>query len=127
MKWIWVDASALVSLHDESLSEHGGASGLRDRGLFQSAMARPQNLALYGQPDVAELAACYAHGLAKNHPFVDGNKRVAFLAAGIFLFLNGYRLVATQQQATNTMLALAAGELDEPSYAEWLRKHIVRV
>ena len=81
-------AEALILLHDESLAEHGGAAGIRDRGLFEPALARPINLALYEQPDVFDLAASYAHGLAKNHPFVDGNKRCAFLAAGLFLALN---------------------------------------
>lgn len=123
MAWVWVHAEALILLHDESLAEHGGAAGIRDRGLFESALARPMNLALYGQPDVFDLAASYAHGLAKNHPFVDGNKRSAFLAAGLFLAMNGMRLAASQVDATTTMLALAAGDLDEASYAAWLRAH----
>lgn len=123
--WVWVDAGALRLLHDESLAEHGGASGIRDEGMFESAMSRPRNLALYGAPDVADLAASYAYGLARNHPFVDGNKRAGFLAAGLFLWLNGHRLVATQAEATVTMLGLAAGELDEVDYAAWLRAHIV--
>jgi death-on-curing protein len=123
--WIWVDPAALRLLHDESLAEHGGAPGVRDEGMFESAMGRPRNLALYGSPDVADLAASYAYGLARNHPFVDGNKRAGFLAAGLFLWLNGHRLVATQADATLTMLALAAGELPEADYAAWLREHIV--
>ena len=123
MAWVWVHAEALILLHDESLAEHGGAAGIRDRGLFESALARPINLALYDQPDVFDLAASYAHGLAKNHPFVDGNKRCAFLAAGLFLAMNGMRLAASQVDATTTMLALAAGEMDESSYAAWLRTH----
>lgn len=123
MARVWVHAEALILLHDESLAEHGGAAGIRDRGLFESALARPMNLALYGQPDVFDLAASYAHGLAKNHPFVDGNKRSAFLAAGLFLAMNGMRLAGSQVDATTTMLALAAGVLDEASYAAWLRAH----
>lgn len=123
MAWVWVHAEALILLHDESLAEHGGAAGIRDRGLFESALARPMNLALYGQPDVFDLAASYAHGLAKNHPFVDGNKRSAFLAAGLLLAMNGMRLAASQLDATTTMLALAAGDIDEASYAAWLRAH----
>jgi len=124
VKWRWIDRRTLVLLHDESIAEHGGASGIRDEGLFESALARPLNLAAYGEPDVAELAAAYGVGLAKNHAFVDGNKRVAFLAIGLFLALNGQRLVATQVDATLTMLAVAAGSLDEAGLAEWLRSHI---
>ena len=123
MSWRWVDRRALVLLHDDSLAEHGGAPGLRDEGLLESALARPINLAAYGQPDVAALAACYGVGLAKNHPFVDGNKRAAFLAMGLFLGLNGLRLRASQSDATLTMLAVAAGTLDEAALAEWLRRH----
>lgn len=123
MSWRWLDRRALELLHDESIAEHGGAPGLRDEGLLESALARPLNLAAYGQPDVAELAAAYGVGLAKNHAFVDGNKRVAFLAVGLFLALNGCRLVATQAEATLTMLAVAAGTLDEAALAQWLRAH----
>lgn len=123
MSWRWVERRALELLHDESIAEHGGAPGIRDAGLFESALARPLNLAAYGQPDVAELAAAYGVGLAKNHAFVDGNKRVAFLAVGMFLALNGRRLVATQAEATLTMLAVASGTLDEAQFAAWLRGH----
>jgi death-on-curing protein len=126
MTWRWVSRAALELLHDESLAEHGGAPGLRDEGLFESALARPRNLAHYGQPDCADLAASYGIGLAKNHPFVDGNKRVAFLAVGLFLALNGWRLVATQAEATLTMLAVAAGEIDEAALAHWIRAHAQR-
>lgn len=123
MSWRWIDRRALELLHDESIAEHGGAAGLRDVGLLESALARPLNLAVYGEPDVAELAAAYGVGLAKNHRFVDGNKRAAFLAVGLFLALNGKRLVATQADATLTMLAVAAGSMDEPAFAQWLREH----
>ena len=123
MSWRWIDRQALILLHDESLAEHGGSSGLRDQGLLESALARPQNLAAYGSPDVADLAAAYGVGIAKNHAFVDGNKRAAFLGVGLFPTLNGYRLVATQADATLTMLAVAAGELDEPTFAAWIREH----
>jgi death on curing protein len=126
MSWRWVDRKALELLHDESLAEHGGAPGLRDQGLFESALARPLNLAAYGEPDVFQLAAAYGVGLAKNHPFVDGNKRVAFLAVGLFLALNGHRLVAAQADATLTMLDVAAGTLDEEGLASWLRRHAQR-
>ena len=123
MSWRWVDRRALELLHDESIAEHGGLPGLRDEGLLESALARPLNLAAYGEPDVTELAASYGVGLAKNHAFVDGNKRVAFLAVGLFLALNGQRLVATQAEATLAMLDVAAGTLDEAAFAQWLREH----
>lgn len=126
MKWRCIDKRALVLLHDESLAEHGGATGIRDEGLLDSALARPLNLDAYGTPDFADLAASYAIGLAKNHPFVDGNKRAAFLATGLFLHLNGYRLRVSQADATLTMLAIAAGEMDEASFADWLRRHCVK-
>lgn len=122
--WKWVDKRALLLLHDESLAEHGGLQGLRDEGLLDSALARPLNLAAYNDPDVCELAASYCVGLAKNHPFVDGNKRAAFLALGLFLYSNGQRLTATQAEATLAVLAVAAGEWDEATLAAWLREHI---
>lgn len=125
MSWRFVDRQVLLMLHEESLAEHGGALGMRDEGLFESALARPQNLVQYGRPDTADLAASYGVGLAKNHAFVDGNKRVAFLAVGLFLALNGWRLQTTQAEATLTMLAVAAGELSEEALAAWLRSHIV--
>lgn len=124
--WKWIDKSVLLALHDESLALHGGASGVRDEGLLDSALMRPVNLAAYGEPDVADLAASYGLGLIKNPPFVDGNKRAAFLAAGLFLFLNNQRLVATQVDATLTMLDLAASELEEADFARWLRQHTER-
>jgi len=117
----WVDKQALLLLHGESLAVHGGLAGLRDEGLLDSALARPLNLAAYEMPDLFDLAASYGIGVAKNHPFNDGNKRAAFLAVGLFLALNGYRLNAGQVEATQTMLAVAAGELDEPGLAAWLR------
>lgn len=122
-RWRWIDRRALELLHDESLAEHGGAAGLRDEGLLESALARPRNLVAYGDPNVHQLAACYGVGLAKNHPFIDGNKRAAFLAVGMFLALNGQRLGAPQGDATLTMLAVAAGQMDEATFADWLRKH----
>ena len=123
MNWRWIDRRALELLHNESLAEHGGASGLRDEGLLESALARPLNVAAYGEPDVAELAASYGVGLAKNHAFVDGNKRAAFLAVGLFLALNGHRLRVSQVEATLTMLAVAAGEIREEEFAAWIREH----
>lgn len=122
--WIWVPREILLAVHAEQLAEHGGAEGLRDEGLFDSALARPQQLANYGEPDVADLAACYAFGLARNHPFIDGNKRTAFVAAQLFLRLNGWRIHADLVEVTIKMLQLAAGDLAEADYADWLRQHL---
>jgi death-on-curing protein len=122
--WRFISRRALELLHDESLAEHGGRPGLRDEGLLESALARPQQLLAYGEPDAAALAAAYAFGLVRNHAFVDGNKRAAFLGAGLFLALNGWRLAASQVEATRTMLALAASEMTEDVFADWLRQRI---
>ena len=122
--WKWVNRQVLLLLHEESLAEHGGAPGLRDEGLLDSALARPLNLALYAQPDVADFAASYGVGLAKNHAFVDGNKRAAFLAVGMFLAVNGYRLRATQADATLTVIDVPAGVINEAAFALWIRDHI---
>ena len=128
--WRWISKPALMMLHDESLAEHGGAEGVRDDGLLDSALARPLNIVAYSDPaappDVATLAASYGVGLAKNHAFVDGNKRAAFLAVGLFLALNGWRLQCTQAEATFTMLAVASGEVSEDAFAAWLRAHTAR-
>ncbi|MES1999851.1 MAG: type II toxin-antitoxin system death-on-curing family toxin [Pseudomonadota bacterium] len=122
--WRWFDKRALQLLHDESLAEHGGLPGLRDEGLLDSALARPLNLVAYGDPDLCELAASYCVGVAQNHPFVDGNKRAAFLALGLFLYLNGQRLTATQAEATLAVMAVATSEWDEATLAAWLRERI---
>jgi len=121
--WRWIDKNLLLLSHDESLVMHGGASGVRDEALLDSALNRAPHLAHDGQPDYAELAAAYGVALAKNHPFVDGNKRVAFLSVGVFLMLNGHQLTATQVDATLIMFAVAAGEIDEPAFAEWIRQN----
>ncbi len=121
VQWRWVSRKLLETLHNESLAIHGGAPGLRDDGLLESALARPQQLAHDGEPDCAALAVSYGFGLAKNHAFIDGNKRAAFLCIGLFLRLNGYRLTATQVDATVTILALAAGEISEEALAAWIR------
>ena len=123
MSWRWISKPALLLLHAESLAEHGGSPGLRDEGLLDSALARPQNLLAYGEPDAAALAAAYGSGVARNHPFIDGNKRAALLSIGLFLHLNGWRLTASQADTTRTMLALAAGDLPEDTLADWLRRH----
>ncbi len=125
--WVWIDPAVILAVHEEQLAEHGGAAGVRDVGLLESALARPRNLALYGQPDVCDLAASHAHGLARNHPFVDGNKRSAFVACELFLVLNGWRLTASDGDCVMTMLALAAGELDETGFADWLRSRTERL
>ncbi|MDP2370526.1 type II toxin-antitoxin system death-on-curing family toxin [Rhodoferax sp.] len=128
MSWRWITKSALLLLHGESLAEHGGGAGLRDEGLLDSALAKPLNVLAYADPghppDLATLAASYCFGLAKNHAFVDGNKRAAFLAAGLLLHLNGHRLVTTQADATQTMLGVAAGDVTEAAFAAWLRQRL---
>ena len=124
--WIWVDVSVLRAVHDEQLAEHGGAIGIRDAGLFESALARPLQLAAYGEPDAAALAAAYGFGLARNHPFVDGNKRTAFVAVELFLALNGHELVANDMDCVLTMLKVAAGELPEADFADWIRTNSVK-
>lgn len=125
-QWRWLNADVLQAVHLEQLAEHGGAPGTRDEGLFESALARPQNLALYGEPDAFDLAAAYAVGLAKNHPFTDGNKRTAYVAMELFLVLNGFELTADDASATLTMLTVAAGDTDEPTLAQWLREHTAK-
>ena len=117
---VWVLPETVVALHEQLLSTFGGASGVRDAGLLASALARPENLFAYGKPTTFELAASYAFGLVKNHPFVDGNKRSGFAVAVLFLELNGYRFDATEADATVQTLALAASELKEQAFAEWL-------
>lgn len=124
--WVWLNNAVLMAVHDEQLAEHGGISGIRDEGMFLSAMQRAQNLAAYGSPDFADLAAAYGVGLAKNHPFLDGNKRTAFVATELFLALNGYNLLANDVACVLTILAVAAGELDEASFAVWIRENTVQ-
>jgi death-on-curing protein len=122
--WIWIQRRVIIAAHDEQLAEHGGASGIRDVGLLESALARAENLAAYGDPDVAALAAAYGFGIARNHPFIDGNKRAALIATELFLVLNGYELVVGDAECVLTILSLAAGELDEAEFAAWLRQHL---
>ncbi|NNM71149.1 type II toxin-antitoxin system death-on-curing family toxin [Enterovirga aerilata] len=124
---VWIEKKALLLLHNISLAEHGGSSGLRDEGLLDSSLARPQNLAAYGEPDLAAFAASYGYRLANNHPFIDGNKRAAFLGIGLCLDLNGMVLDVDQPEAIATVLALAAGELGEDELAAWIRDHAVPV
>jgi len=122
---IWVRRDVIELLHTQSIAEHGGADGLRDEGLLESALARPKNLFAYEEVhDPSRLAASCTFGLAKNHPFVDGNKRAAFIAAGLFLRLNGYRLTADQAQATLVVLSVAAGSFSEEELTAWIGKNI---
>ena len=124
---IWIDANALRLLHRETLAEFGGLSGMRDEGLFLSALARPRNLFVYeGVTNISRLTAAYAYGIARNHPFNDGNKRAAFLAIGMFLAINGFLLKVEPTEAVNTMLALAAGNLTELELASWIEQFIVK-
>ena len=121
-QWTWIEESVVWAVHEAQLAEHGGSAGVRDPGLLASALARPLNLAAYdGEADAAALAAAYGFGIARNHPFIDGNKRTAFVCAELFLALNGYQLQAEDANCVSTMLALAAGDLPEAEFAAWLR------
>jgi death on curing protein len=124
--WVWLDPEVLLAAHDEQLEEHGGASGVRDQGLFESALARPQNLAAYGEPDVADLTASYAFGIAKNHAFADGNKRTALVALELFLECNSHELTADDMQCVLVILSLASGTFGESDLAGWIRKNMKR-
>ena len=122
--WTWVALEVAEAAHAEQLAEHGGAEGLRDRGMLESAMARPLQLAAYGEPDLAALAAAYAFGIARNHPFVDGNKRTAAVVSETFVGLNGHTVEASDAEVVVCFLALAAGELSEDELADWFRQRI---
>lgn len=124
---LWIDQRALLLLHSASLVEHGGPEGVRDEGLLESALNRPRNKFTYEDgSDVFDLAAAYGFALARNHPFHDGNKRIAFLAVGLFLEINGRELAADHMDAIQTMMSLAAGQLTEDSFADWVRQHATR-
>jgi death-on-curing protein len=123
-RWTWIATEVARAAHAEQLAEHGGGEGVRDAGLLDSAMARPRNLAEYGEPDAAALAAAYAFGVARNHPFVDGNKRTAAVVSETFLVLNGHALDATDAELVVAIVALAAGELTEDELADWFRTHL---
>jgi len=122
--WIWIGAEVAIAVHAEQLAEHGGGEGVRDMGALESALARALNLAAYADPDAAELAATYAFGIARNHPFVDGNKRTAEVISEMFLNLNGFDLDATDAEIVVAFLALAAGELSEDEMADWFRQRL---
>ena len=123
--WCWLDRAVIVAIHDMQLAEHGGASGVRDAGLLDSALGKPQHLEVYGEPapDAAALAASYGYGISRNHPFIDGNKLTGFVAAELFLRLNGLVLRADDASCVLTMLAVAAGDISEEDFAAWLREH----
>jgi len=123
--WVWVLPAVAEAAHAEQLAEHGGGEGVRDAGLMASALARPRNLVVYGDPDAATLAAAYAFGIARNHPFVDGNKRTAAVVSETFLMLNSYDLTATDAEVVVAFVALAAGEFTEAELTDWFRQHIV--
>jgi death-on-curing protein len=120
----WPPTKTVLRIHEEQIRDHGGGSGVRDAGLLESAIARPQNLAAYGEPDLADLAAAYAFGIARNHPFVDGNKRTAFVTAGAFLVRNGAFLDVAEAEAAVVFTDLAAGRLTEAELAAWYRRHL---
>jgi death-on-curing protein len=121
----WLYEIEILAIQERLLSEHGGATGLREVGLLRSALDRPLNLHVYGKPSLFELAAAYAFGIAKNHPFLDGNKRSALLAAAVFIEKNGYELNAPEAEAVLQTLGLAAGEVSEKEYSLWLKKNSV--
>lgn len=124
--WTWIQRDVIIAIHEMQLAEHGGLEGIRDVGLLDSALGRPQNLAAYGDPDAAAIAAAYGWGISRNHPFLDGNKRTGFVAAELFLRLNGYELMADDANCVLTMLSVAAGDLTEDAFAAWLRQHAQR-
>ena len=123
---VWLSKDAVLAMHDRLLADYGGSAGVRDEGLIESAMGRPQNLFAYEKADLFTLAAAYAAGIIKNHPFIDGNKRVGFVAGAVFLDCNGYELQASESDATLKTLALAANELTEAQYAAWLKSNSKR-
>ncbi len=121
---VWLDANVALAIHERQLAEHGGGIGVRDEGLLESALGRPVNRWAYGEDDLCALAAAYAFGVARNHPFIDGNKRTAWVLARLFLRLNGAVLIFAPEEAIRTVLALAAGELSEAELADWFRGHL---
>ena len=121
--WVWIEREVIVAIHEMQLAEHGGLEGVRDAGLLDSALGRPQNLAAYGTPDIAALAAAYGWGISRNHPFIDGNKRTGWVLARLFLRLNGVTIAFPPEEAVRTIWALAAGDLDEGALADWFRRH----
>jgi death-on-curing protein len=121
--WVWINPVVIRAIHGKQLALHGGGMGTRDEGMLERALARPMQLAGASTPDLAALAAAYGYGLAKNHPFIDGNKRTAFVAVELFLALNGSQLTANDTDCVMTMLAVAASDIDEDAFADWIRRH----
>lgn len=121
----WVTQPVVLAIHDEQIAEHGGTPGIRDLGLLESALARPQNLAAYGEPDLAAMAGAYAFGIARNHPFLDGNKRTSYVVTLVFLRLNGFDVQADEASRLDMWLRLAAGDVTEDSLTAWLRSRLV--
>jgi death-on-curing protein len=124
---VWLPEQLVLSIHADQIARFGGSEGLRDAGLMASALDRPRNRWAYEKPSLAELAAAYAYGLARNHPFVDGNKRIAFATADVFLQLNGYEIICEEPEAVTIFLALAAGELEEVELADWIAANLEAV
>jgi len=124
---VWIDEALVLAIHDRQLAEHGGAEGLRDEALFQSALGRPLNHLAYAKADVVELAAMYTAGIVRNHPFIDGNKRTGFVIGVLFLELNGYRFKASEEAAAQAVLELAAGTMDESAYGSFLRANVTKI
>jgi death on curing protein len=126
-RWVWLNKAVIIAVHEAQLAEHGGGTGVRDPNLLQSALARPENLAAYGEPNASDLAAAYGFGISRNHAFIDGNKRTGFVAAEMFLLLNGYQLVAEDAQCAITMLAVSAGDITEVEFAAWIRQYANKI
>jgi death-on-curing protein len=125
--WVEIEVEVVLAIDDEQLAEHGGQPGVRDHGLLESALSRPRHPFAYGEPSIPRLAASYAFGISRNHPFLDGNKRTSLVVAELFLALNGFALIASDEQCVTTFLQLAAGELTEEQLAEWIAAHCAAV
>lgn len=123
---VWLSERLVLAMHSKALARHGGADGVRDPRLLESALARPPNRAAYGEPDIIELAALYALPIGRNHPFIDGNRRTAYLALEVFLALNGLRLTVTDPEAVVGILAMASGDLTDDEFILWVREHTPR-
>jgi death-on-curing protein len=124
---VWIDLEVVLAIHDEQIAEHGGQAGVRDRGLLESALSRPQNQFVYGEHALPRLAAGYAFGISRNHPFLDGNKRTSLVVAELFLALNGFEVTATDAECVTAFLALAAGDLTEDQLTQWIAGHTAPV
>lgn len=125
-KWVWIELNAVLAIHDQQISEHGGIPGVRDLTVIESALARPRNLEAYTKPDAAAPATVYAYGLFSNHGFLDGNKRTAYVVAETFLDLNGFEVTAPDEEVVSTMLAVATGGMSEKRLGDWFRSFVSR-